>query len=290
MSDDISQLLIGHVARNYGRFSPLEKDRWVDALLALPAGKGPRLAAAPDTGIYDSITCYVFPNLQIAPGVYGDVSLGKKLLNDGRRYTQEEWLDGKCRRGVMPPTTVASYQMVRRALSSDTKEAAEVLNIIADDWVKYWPVSASRVDFGKGNEAVVTHTLPDGSEVEVSTALPEGTRHYDSRWSYEPLPIGGVNSRFSGYLNTILGDGSDEAGAVFRQLLDSRWLRFGDNGVRLWTPAMSNRRRTRALVLGVYDNDRFGIGADDSISSSRPARGVAAQKIHRTGFLETAQV
>lgn len=236
-------------------------------------------------------TGFMFHQLEVASGKYLDVLLQSSLLAGDATKTQPKHWEyvQKKKDGVVLPNGQLLYAMMHRAYTlRDKPAAAETLsslrNLMKIDWESKYPHTGTRIDYVQGSlEATIQHLQPDGSVTPFPVAIPEFTQE-TTNWSYlilaqqQPAASLGVMEELPDnahpFLETLLGPHYQDAGAVF-QYMSSR---KDDNlrQVRVWTPTLTNRADSRALVLGVNDGSGgFDISANDGIGISRPARGVA---------------
>ncbi|MBI4017054.1 MAG: hypothetical protein HY363_05170 [Candidatus Aenigmarchaeota archaeon] len=235
---------------------------------------------------------FVFNNL---PGIKGEVKLLGTLADGGCEKLQSDWFEySKINtEGVVVPNSRVLYQIMRQLYHSRNctelqKVVASCVNFFRTNYdASKWRHTGSKVLYKTGLEATIQHLQHDGSIQATDLDIPEFTRANDA-WSYFVLApeqlesaLGKTNpvqQNAKQVLEELLGEGYEEAGAVF-QYVSSR----KNNNLRevyLWTPTTTNRNAERAVVLGVIINDRFSIMA----SAVGPLSGwstSAQKKFHR---------
>ncbi len=227
-------------------------------------------------------TGYTFPQIS---GL-GDVTLTKGLLSKGQSKTQEAWWKSK----NVVPNSIIWFQCLRRIydLRNDSKYAKALKPCITGlrkNFDDFYLHTGTKIAYGDGLCATIYHLQPDHTISEINLEVPEFTR-FDNNWSYLVLAqersesdlenVESIPAEAAPVLQALLGDRSEQAGSVFSYLASRKDDDLRE--VRLWVPTVTNRNCERAVVLGVYDDDRFYLVAGDGIGSQGSARGVVCRE------------
>lgn len=255
--------------------------------LSIPYAKGSR-----NLSIKSDADYFVFTDIQYAPGLIGDIALSKNPLENGAIKTHIGWKQYSLENsnGIVVPNSQIMYQIMHRIyeLRNDvnSQEIVEMcMRGLRNDSYTFSLNTETKIIFGLGMETIVEHLQLDKSLQSINVEIPE-FRKFSDNWSYlilakaqpeselgnvEPIPD---KTKF--VLETLLGEGSEEVGAV------SQYIALRKNNllseVRLWVPTANNRNTVLGLAFGLDYNDGFGIGAYDYTSDDGVARGVVLQK------------
>ncbi|HIH23784.1 TPA: hypothetical protein HA251_02010 [Candidatus Woesearchaeota archaeon] len=187
------------------------------------------------------------------------VDVTRELLDNGTSRTQDEWLEryplGTIGQIGIPDTEI--YFALIQTLDKDKEHSdiqqrrtiEEVTEVIREDFRKYWMMTSTK-------------------------AYPEKTVHqYRTPYAITKKSINGKSGNL-----IALPDGD----AIAKILGNTTAARLNETACSITGSEIyvyRNAKNERALVLGVgYDDDGFGIGAGNGISSDRPARGMAVLK------------
>lgn len=235
---------------------------------------------------------FIFPDIQYAPGLIGDIAITKKCLENGAIKTHVGWKQYSLENsnGIVVPNSQIIYQIMHRLyeLRNDinSKKIVEMcVRGLRNDSEEFSLKTETKIIFGFGLETTVEHLQLDKSVQSINVEIPEFVRH-NNKWAYlslaneqpeselgnvEPIP-----DKAKPVLEALLGKGYEELGAVCQYIASRKNSLLRE--VRLWVPTANDRNTVRALAFGGDYNVGFGIGAYDYVNDDGSARGVVLQK------------
>lgn len=241
-----------------------------------------------DETILEDGEYFLFPNIKYEDG-FVDVRLTKNLLGRPDKKTQTQWWEFSQQpdeERIVPNMRILYKLMHRCYKLRNENKLIDVVNScvsgLRKDFDDYFPHTGTRIKYENGLEAEISEIHSDKSISTKNVDIPEFEKQ-DDNWSYLVLAkeqpesalgsIEPISEEAKPFLEALLGDNYEEAGAVFQYIISRK-----SNGVvrevRLWVPTLSNRNATRAVVLGrdIYGS-RFNVGCG-YVSCNGPARGV----------------
>ncbi len=226
-------------------------------------------------------------NFHGLPGV-GDFKLLRDYLLGGTENYFSDWIRFKPNEFIFVPNTIILYQIARALYQRRNDSACEVfveggVGFLRNAWIKTYPFTGTKIYYEKNPSAVVYNLQFDSSFEEVKIEIPafsEGKIWSDLILAKEQPEeqlgeVENIPENAVPILEALLGEGYEEAGAVFQYICSRKNGNLRE--VRLRTPSIPRfaSRSERAVVFGVYDKDKFYIDADCSMVISKPALGVA---------------
>ena len=266
---------------------PVARDARLKALLE---GTPPVSQVGTDGVVSRLSNGYLFTNISLAPGRNADVELHGLITDTNKQVLKQSHTAWLAHQGADKlPSSRLLYQLQRtcylnRQNPSLQTVVDECMTGLRENYQQFFLYTASDIAYS-GARGIINHH--DGASTPQPVAIPEFTAE-DEWWTslelapeQPPARLGTVHSLPANahpVLEQLFGQGYVDVGAVMQYA--SKPLADGNlPKVCFFTPTAKGRQQwpQRALVLGVYDDGRFGIGAVGG--SSRPARGVAVRKI-----------
>ena len=193
------------------------------------------------------------------------VSLGADLLDGGKKHTQDQWVDALQGTEWRLPSAPLMLGLLSTLYSvrdgTDASLVAEVQEKLKKDFKDLWMMTGTRIKYATNGLDTVLHEYrsPEEYSLEAPILGPDGW--VTPSCEYGPSIDALLETTDLAALESV-----------------SEWA--SGKKPYLWrvnnTPSSEVQR---ALVLGVVSSDGFFIDANYSIDGSRPARGVAVQKI-----------
>lgn len=197
------------------------------------------------------------------PGV-GNVILCNELLPFKR--AKLEWFNFREDAENNPlkysvPSTVSLYQVCRKLYKLKEKEETFPCKELLRKAFSEWLHTGTTIHYGEYPKAVISHLLPEGDAVESEVKIPDlyKSENVDiaiTLAEMQPSAKLGVSKEIPSsiqlFAKALLGEGYEEAGAVFQYIMQSQNIEKKLNIIRLCIPTKSNRysKIEYAVVLG----------------------------------------
>ena len=247
-----------------------------------------------ETSLRQESNDFIFSNVPYAGKVIPEVRLLGDLLDGGSKKNNNEWRQ-YCREHRKAGTILTSemaYQLARKVYAlRDVQDSASqrvrdaVLTLLQKDFIQNYPHTGTKVKYVSGLDAVVNHFNPEGKERTSSLQIPEFTRD-DKYCSYLTLAneqpksalvtVKNISVNARPMLEALLGEGYEQAGAVWQYVALPRRNNGNLREVRLFFPTPRNRNIWRCVVLGIYDANVYVVGANGYGGCVKLARGWVA--------------
>ena len=186
------------------------------------------------------------------------VDWSKKLLDNGNKHTQEEWVQLLQNQEFQLPNThiyhVTCSLLYQHKEGKHSKLVKKLSALFRKDFKDNWMMTSTRVKYNQSDPDKVIHDFKTVNETSVDATFvgPDGYI---------------VDNSFEDEMNVLLGAGDrDEINSVYNWISGKKPYLWRIN-------SRPSNTAERAVVLGVYYG-RFLIYAIGNIGNLRPARGV----------------